>query len=340
METQPNIGVFIPTAGRKTIVRTLHSILTQRLLKGDDIVVIGDGYNAWTDKVVSDLGPPFRYIAIPETKDWGHSQCNYGMQIVNGDVAVAQDDDDIFAPRAFEEIRQAAIEFPDTPIMARVKTPFLGVLWKEANYGLIDGHCLIYPNNKEKLGSWTAAYDGDQHYMRTTVDHYEAVGWLDKVISITRPTWKLWNVPVSRKSIETLRTIRNSCREFMTRHREEISWVQQLLWWKNLDQKNNWYWLFRNEIEDVGFVGLNRRDGKMYATYGLLPQWRGQGLGKELVEFSQWAAQGELTIEVLSSNTRALQLYRSSGLKPHWNRDGIQEMYSEWPPSQTPPREQ
>ena len=332
--TMPTIGVFIPTPGRKSLVRTVHSIKTQRLIPGDDILIVGDGHDEWTHNYIKSVGPPFRYIAIPQTRDWGHSQDNYGMQNVGGDVIVAQDDDDIFAPRAFEEIRQAVIQYPNRPIMARVKTPFLGVLWTQPAVPPFDGHCLIIPNNKEKLGYWGPQYDGDQDYMRTSVEPYSGCGWLDKVLSITRPTWKLWPYPVEYSDIPILRIIRNSCREFMTKNTSLISAGEQEEWWTNLDQENNWYWIFYNETftEPVGFVGLNRREDKMFATYGLLPRWRGKGLGAELVEFSQWAAQDELTIEVRTDNIRAVKLYQKMGFREHWSLNGIMEMWSPWPP--------
>lgn len=330
---QPTIGVFIPTPGRKSLARTLHSILTQRLIHGDQVVIIADGHDQWTQDLVRSLGSPFEYYPTKQTRDWGHSQCNFGMQCLKTDIGVAQDDDDIFAPRAFEEIRKAVIDFPDSPIMARVKTPSWGILWSQPVTLPFDGHCLIYPNIKEKLGTWGSTYDGDQLYIRSTLENYSSVGWLDKVISLTRPTWKLWAQPVHGWGFtDTLRRIRNSCKEYMTNFTDEISVNQQTEWFEKLDHQNNWYWLFYNDQEPIGFIGLNKRDEKMYATYGLFPQWRGKGLGRELVEFSLWAAQEELTIEVLTSNERAIKLYQKCGFQEHWTRDGIIEMYSEWPP--------
>jgi RimJ/RimL family protein N-acetyltransferase len=330
---EPRIGVFIATPGRKSIVRTIHSILAQRLLPGDDVLIVGDGYHEWTDDLIKSVGDPFRYVAIDQTKDWGHSQCNFGMMYVGGDVAVAQDDDDIFAPRAFEEIRIAVKNFPFQPIMARVKTPNWGVLWSKPNVPPFDGHCLIFPNNKEKLGYWSPDYCGDQTYLRTTIDHYDTITWLDKVLTITRPTWKLWYRQV--KTLEDaliLREIRNTCAEYMTKHTSKISIEEQLDWFNNLDHTNHWYWIFEDETHDIGYVGLNRINDKMYSTYGLIPEARGKGLGRELVEFSQWGAQEELTLEVREDNERAIKLYTKCGFKEHWKKDGIIEMYSEWPP--------
>jgi Acetyltransferases len=256
------------------------------------------------------------------------------MYNVGGDIIIAQDDDDIFAPRAFEVIREAALEFPDRPIMARVKTPFLGVLWTQPLTPPFDGHCLISPNNKHKLGYWSADYAGDQTYIKSTLEQYNNIGWLDKVVAITRPTWKLWSKPVKTyDEAEVVRKIRNSGREFMTKERNEITAKEQEDWWTHLDGNSNWIWLFFDEDwKVIGYVYLRKGD-KTYASYCLIPKARGKGYGKELVEFSQWAAQEELVIEVLESNDRAIKLYRKMGFKEHWTRDGIMEMYSEWPPS-------
>lgn len=340
LSNKPTIGVFIPTPGRKSLARTVWSIYTQRLIPGDQVVIVGDGYDKWTDDFVSRFGPPFEYLPTPQTRDWGHTQCNIGMRKLQTTVGVAQDDDDIFAPRAFEEIRRNAINFDDKPILARVKTPSFDVLWSTPIDTLLDGHCLIYPNNG-KLGTWDSAYDGDQRYIRSTLEHYDTVVWLDKVISLTRPKWKLWNFPLHPEDtpsiyhqLNQLREIRNSCREYMTGNQNEIQWHEQEKWFSELDHENNWYWLFKEalNLKPIGFVGLNRREGSMWATYGIVPEKRGQGWGRELVEFSCWAAQEELNIHVLVSNERAIKLYKKCGFREHWTRNGIIEMYSDWPP--------
>ena len=110
----PTIGVYIPTAGRDSLRRTLHSISQQRLIPGDEVLVIGDGPVPSAEALCKEFGEPFRYLEGPHTSDWGHSQAN--MALHNGhmsaDLLVAQDDDDIFLPRAFEAIRAVGTKNP------------------------------------------------------------------------------------------------------------------------------------------------------------------------------------------------------------------------------------
>jgi hypothetical protein len=47
-------------------------------------------------------------------------------------------------------------------------------------------------------------------------------------------------IPVKTESdVETLRQIRNVCKNFMTRHTDEITYEQQQNWYKNIDKDTN-----------------------------------------------------------------------------------------------------
>lgn len=190
---RPTIGVVIATPGRRSILRTMYSILMQGLEPGDDVIIVGDGHHQPTADLVTMMGPPFRYVATTRTRDWGHSQVNYGIEHVKGDYVVIQDDDDIFLPRAFDEMRLiiSKLESP-RPIIGRVKTPYLGILWTGPRVEPLDGHCLVIPNDKKKLGYFGLEYAGDQKWLATNIDAYEVYSWADRVWTLTRPTWKMW----------------------------------------------------------------------------------------------------------------------------------------------------
>lgn len=340
---KPTIGVYIATAGRDSIYRTCQSILAQGLLPGDDVLVVGDGFHEPTAKLIKTLGKPFRYHPILPTRDWGHTQMNYGLANVGGDVLVAQDDDDIFAPRAFDEIRAAALRYPDTPILARVKTPNLGVLWSTPDHRtLLDGHCLILPNKKNMLGRWGLHYAGDQDYMQSSITKYEGVTWLDRVVSLTRPDWKLlaWPAKLTHE-LETMGDIRNECASFMTRHTAQISDSEQAAFIHEWDESKQWAWLWykTSDPSAIGFSYMYEdEDGKRWATFGLRESARGQGYGRELVEHACWAAQGELWIEVRNDNVRARKLYDRLGFAPHAEKEHVTTMWQAWPPSFAGPK--
>jgi glycosyltransferase involved in cell wall biosynthesis len=189
----PTIGVVISTPGRQSILRTLNSIRYQGLIPGDDIIIVADGHHQPTQDIVEMYGPPFRYVATTRTRDWGHSQVNYGIQNVGGDWVIIQDDDDIFLPRAFDEIRAitAKLDSP-RPLIGRVMTPYLGILWTAPGKEPLDGHCLVVPNDKKRIGYFGLEYAGDQKWLQSNLDAYDVYSWADRVWTLTRPTGKLW----------------------------------------------------------------------------------------------------------------------------------------------------
>ena len=105
------LGIVISTPGRRTLSRTLASILYQKA-GVEDVLVVGDGFDLATRDLVEFYADepfrlPCRYVATAKTRDWGHSQVNYGLQHVRGDYVTNQDDDDIYLPRAIEEVVRA-----------------------------------------------------------------------------------------------------------------------------------------------------------------------------------------------------------------------------------------
>lgn len=134
-------------------------------------------------------------MATEKTRDWGHSQQNYALQHVRGDYLIYQDDDDCFLPRALTEaVKLIEGLDPPRPVIGRVKTPNLGILWQRpiASEAVLDGHCLLVPNDKAKLGHFTDSYSGDQAYIHHSLKSYQEWAWADRIWTLTRPHWKLW----------------------------------------------------------------------------------------------------------------------------------------------------
>ena len=188
------LGIVISTPGRRSLARTLQSIHYQRE-PVEDVLVVGDGYDKPTAEMIevfAGLGLPVRYVATTKTRDWGHSQVNYGLQHVKGDYVTYQDDDDIYLPRALEEMARLADSLaPARPILGRVKSPAWGLLWQQPIDTVLDGHCLVAPNDKRKLGWMSEAYNGDQGLIHTTIRNYPECAWADRIWTLTRPTWTI-----------------------------------------------------------------------------------------------------------------------------------------------------
>jgi len=281
MAETPTIGVVIATPGRASLYRTLRSILYQGLVVGDDVLVVGDGFHQATKDLVDAFGPPFRYIATQATRDWGHSQSNYGFKHVKGDMVVYQDDDDIFLPRAFDEMRRLFAANPDRPMIGRVKTPLWGLLWHEpGTKTLLDGHCMVVPNDKAKLGFMTLDYNGDQAYISTCIERYKAINWVDRVWTLTRPEWKLF--PTRHQPLT----------KYMPPDKMKLysdMTLRLIAVIGKLDMTDDYTWWFHDDAGALqGAVRIFEASGSAHATVA----YNDGAYAKELVEFAAWSAQG------------------------------------------------
>lgn len=118
--------------------------------------------------------------------------------------------------------------------------------------------------------------------------------------------------------------IRNGARHFMTRHREEISEAQQLIWWS---QEDTGRVLYVVELDRPIGYGLLR----VVANYGMLtaaivPELRGRGYGRLIFSFLMCEARirGKTPwLEVRADNTDAFELYKSLGFGVLNEQEGV-----------------
>ena len=126
---------------------------------------------------------------------------------------------------------------------------------------------------------------------------------------------KLWcSVPSDAQDVESLRVIRNSCREFMTSMTDEISIEAQAAWWAQSPVMRGTPLLFHllTEPNPIGF-GLLRVQGVVFLTGGLLPRFRGKGYGAPLFQTLIALAVGVRMrphLKVRSDNAQAVKLYK------------------------------
>lgn len=235
------LGIVISTPGRRTLGRTLASIAYQK--EGvEDVLVVGDGYDDPTRDLVefyaSEFKLPCRYKATTQTRDWGHTQLNYGLRNVRGDYVTYQDDDDIYLPRSIEEMVRLINEMAEPkPILGRVKTPMLGLLWQRPDESTcLDGHCLVAPNDKRKLGWMAPVHSGDQGFLHTTLRNYPEWAWTDRIWTLTRPTWPMETYECSRDDHSWLWSFADAqdsllnARLFMTKDPEHDRMFARVLW--------------------------------------------------------------------------------------------------------------
>ena len=127
----------------------------------------------------------------------------------------------------------------------------------------------------------------------------------------------------SEYEVEILRTLRNECRNFMTRHTNVISKEQQLNWWNKLDKDKHKLFLLQKVLDGVvgvtiGYGYVRVENGEVLLTGGLSDNERGKGHGTQLFKYMvEYAKQFNLPIklELLKTNTRAFTVYNSIGFR-------------------------
>ena len=138
----------------------------------------------------------------------------------------------------------------------------------------------------------------------------------------------------SDSDVETLRVIRNSCRNFMTRQTHEIDKDSQMMWWQKLDKTTNFpYLLYKAEygviVYPIGYGYVRFENGEVLLTGGLMPEERGKGHGKRLFQLmidSSKRYNAPIKLEVLNTNTNAFEMYKKLGFEVISSDDRITKM--------------
>jgi len=128
---------------------------------------------------------------------------------------------------------------------------------------------------------------------------------------------------------EILRTIRNKCREYMTRSTDYITPEQQEEWFKTAFRKYDLYIAYAIEhgvcIVDAGFGVVHKNEDEFLLTGGLVPEYRDKGLGKVIFKFlvDQCHKSLPIRLEVLKTNTRAFKTYEGLNFRVTGENDKL-----------------
>ena len=149
MDTDVHFSVIVPTAGRKTLLGTLDSIVGQ-LEPGDEVIV-----------------------RASRDEDFGNAARQSVIERAKGTHLVFMDDDDQFARGAFRTIRRFAEEHPNRIGIFRMRYDNGLSLWTEpvVRLGNVGTPMFCVPNSG-KLGSWRAGgipRHGDFEFLRGTI---------------------------------------------------------------------------------------------------------------------------------------------------------------------------
>lgn len=202
---KPNkrLSIIVPTPDGGQL-NFLAASLNPQLRENDEVIVVGDTASGITDhlRMTSVFcasqqreGKNWRYFEYDNAGEhaWGHPQINFGMRYAVGDYLMFQDDDDIYYPDALVNVRRAIKHGPPRPFLFKFRAMRFGgrTFWVErgrVEEGMIGGHCLVVPNDPEKLGKWSDRYEGDFDFIKDTLDLWKPVEpeWRPEVIALAR----------------------------------------------------------------------------------------------------------------------------------------------------------
>jgi GNAT superfamily N-acetyltransferase len=125
---------------------------------------------------------------------------------------------------------------------------------------------------------------------------------------------------------ETMRQIRNLCREFMTGNTKVIEPGEQQIWSRSVGPHLQPYLYLYPPAVYVGY-GLRRWDAEQrwwWLTGALVAEYRGRGLGQTLFEHLLATSAPEPTaLEVRITNLPARRLYEKLGFTLRQTREDI-----------------
>jgi glycosyltransferase involved in cell wall biosynthesis len=166
--------VIVTTTGRATLPATLASIKSQRLIEGDEILLVHDGEpGAATVATWDEANLPGQMVVLATGphNDWGAAARTAGQSMATGTHILWQDDDDWYLPGAFDVIRREIVTATDEILLFRLVYPDGRVLWKDAEIVRknVSTQMYVVPRTT-RLGTWSPQYWGDFDFLQSTVN--------------------------------------------------------------------------------------------------------------------------------------------------------------------------
>ncbi|HEY2252846.1 MAG TPA: glycosyltransferase [Planctomycetaceae bacterium] len=169
----PRLSVIVTTTGRDSLPATLASIRAQRLLDGDEVLLVHDAEAGIKSIIAWDqaqLPGQMLVLAGGPHGDWGAAARTAGQVRARGSHLLWQDDDDIYLPGAFDVIRREIAGSPDDILLFRLAYPGGKLLWRfpVIQCRNVSTQMYVVPRAAQ-LGKWGSHYQGDFEFIQTTV---------------------------------------------------------------------------------------------------------------------------------------------------------------------------
>jgi len=116
------------------------------------------------------------------------------------------------------------------------------------------------------------------------------------------------------EEVETLRQIRDSGRQWMTRNTAEITPEQQRAWWLTACRDPNLrLWLFSEAATDIGYGLLRLEADRLWCSLAVLPRYQGQGYGTVIYRWLALSTTEAVWAEILADNTPSIRACLKAG---------------------------
>jgi hypothetical protein len=179
----PSFHILIASIGRDTLQRMLDTILPH-LTEIDHLTIVFDGVQP-TNVNLQTLGQVHIHSEPVALGFWGHGIRNkYAPLLEKTDFVMHADDDDVYLPNAFIDIRNTCVDV-DTLYITKMhyyqfvfpKTPEI----KVNNVGTPNG---IIPYELNKLGTWGDIVGGDGEFYVSIAKHTDKIVFTDHIIYV------------------------------------------------------------------------------------------------------------------------------------------------------------
>ncbi|MCC6026942.1 MAG: glycosyltransferase family 2 protein [Caldimicrobium sp.] len=150
MKNNPKVSVIIPTIGRKSLIRTLESVLNQTY-QNLEIIITDDTEEGKAKPLIERYltDPRIKYVINTKYKHGPSGNKNNGLDNITGEYFTMVDDDDIIMPNAIEELLSVAIKGNYNIVFANcvdnIEGKFTGLHYgKDEEVSLVDFLCGRY----------------------------------------------------------------------------------------------------------------------------------------------------------------------------------------------------
>lgn len=158
---------------------------------------MGDGYQARAERLVEaarDGGLNARYVSHGPTRNFGNAQRTFALGMCHADYVSFLDDDDVYAPEAFIQIRKAVIAEPEAGILFfKTVAPWGEVVWTDEGVYQQGNICTVQMvvRNRRPFPAWGLRQGANVPWALAMAGQGGSA-WRREITTVCRPLKRWW----------------------------------------------------------------------------------------------------------------------------------------------------